>query len=74
MMIDYDREIIEPAIIRWINGRNGERDRIILRMYLFDGITYNAMLDRLEESGYELSKDRLKQVISKRKEQLFRHI
>lgn len=70
---DIDRNYYEPLIFRWINGRNGERDRLILSMYLFDGITYEQMLDRLEESGYEITKDRLKQVIRKRKEQLFRH-
>ena len=70
---DIDRNYYEPLIFRWINGRNGARDRLILSMYLFDGITYEQMLDRLEESGYEITKDRLKQVIRKRKEQLFRH-
>lgn len=72
-MNDIDREELEPLIFRWINGRNGERDRLILSMYLFDGITYEQMLDRLEERGYVITKDRLKQIIRKRKEQLFRH-
>lgn len=71
---DIDRQEVEPQIHRWINGRNGERDRFILSMYLFDGITYDKMLDRLEEQGYIITKDRLKQIISHRKEQLFRHI
>jgi len=71
---ELDRAETEMLIWRWINGRNGERDRYILSMYLFDGITYEQMLDRLEERGYELTKDRLKQIIRTRKEQLFRHI
>lgn len=70
---DLDREKYEPLIHRWINGRNGERDRFILAMYLFDGITYKQMLDRLEESGYLMTKDNLKKIIRKRKEQLFLH-
>lgn len=70
---DIDREAYEPMIRRWINGRNGERDRLILSMYFFDGITYEQMLDRLRENGYEISKDRLKQILQERKEQLFRH-
>lgn len=73
-MTEIDRDLVEAGIVRWINGRNGERDRMILRMYLFDGITYEKMLDRLEESGYEIGKDRLKQVIRSRKAQLFRHV
>lgn len=72
---DLDREVVEPAIWRWINGRNGERDRMILTMYLFDGITYEKMLDRIENAGYlPMTRDNLKKVIRKRKEQLFRHI
>lgn len=72
---DLDREVVEPAIFRWINGRNGERDRMILSMYLFDGITYEKMLDRIEDAGYlPMTKDNLKKFIRKRKEQLFRHI
>lgn len=74
MTRDLDREKYEPLIWRWINGRNGERDRLILSMYLFDGITYEQMLDRLEERGYSITKDRLKQIIRTRKEQLFRHV
>ena len=73
-MTDLDREVVEPAIFRWINGRNGERGRMILSMYLFDGITYEKMLDKLEESGYPMTRDNLKKIIRNRKEQLFRHI
>lgn len=72
---DIDRNYYEPLIFRWINGRNGARDRLILSMYLFDGITYEQMLDRIEDAGYlPMTKDNLKKVIRKRKEQLFRHI
>ena len=73
-MNDLDRDILEPAIRRWIIGRNGERDRMILSMYLFDGITYEKMLDRLDEAGYQMTVDNLKKVIRKRREQLFRHV
>jgi hypothetical protein len=37
-------------------------------------VTYEKMLDRLEENGYEMTVDNLKKIIRKRKEQLFRHI
>ena len=74
MTQELDREKYEPLIWRWINGRNGERDRFILSMYLFDGITYEQMLDRLEERGYLITRDRLKQIIRTRKAQLFRHV
>ena len=72
--MDLGREELEKAIWTWIIGRNGERDRLILGMYLFDGVTYEKMLDRLEENGYDMTVDNLKKIIRKRKEQLFRHI
>ena len=62
------------GIEQWIIGRNGERDRAIMRMYMIDGITFARMQDRLEESGYELSIDQIKKVVRRRKEELFRHI
>lgn len=71
---EHSREEYERLIYQWIIGRNGERDRMILNMYLFDGITYEKMLDRLEEAGYPMSRDNLKKIIRKRKEELFRHI
>ena len=71
---EYSRDELEAAIWQWTLGRNGERDRMILRMYLFDGITYNEMLKRLHDEGYTIEIDRLKKIISHRKEQLFRHI
>ena len=75
------RDMCEHAIDQWIIGRNGERDRFILKMYLFDGITYKQMLIRLEQMADELcdptyyvGEDHLKKIIRKRKEELFRHV
>ena len=71
---DLSRLEIEEAIFQWIIGRNGERDRRILSIYLLDGVTMAEMQRRLDEEGYELSIDQLKKIVRKRKEQLFRHI
>lgn len=71
---DLNRDLIAHAIDQWIIGRNGERDRIVLSMYMFDGITVREMQKRLDAMGYELSIDGIKRIIRKRKEQLFRHI
>ena len=46
------REDVEKAIFQWVIGRNGERDRRIMEMYLIDGITYREMMDRLNAEGY----------------------
>lgn len=74
MTMDLSRTELETAIQQWIIGRNGERDRVILAMYLFDGITFAKMQDRLEGLGYTLSIDQIKKIVRKRKEELFRHI
>lgn len=75
------RDLCDHAIDQWILGRNGERDRYILRMYLFDGVTFEMMQRRLDtyarsigDPAYSLSVDQLKKIICKRKEELFRHI
>lgn len=62
------------AIDQWVIGRNGERDRVIMQMYMLDGITFAKMQDRLEEWGYPLSIDQIKKVVRRRKEELFKHI
>lgn len=72
--LNLPRDVVERAIWQWIIGRNGERDRRILSIYLFDGVTYEEMQRRLDEEGYPLSIDQLKKVISRRKGQLFRHL
>lgn len=68
------RDAYEHAIDQWILGRNGERDRLILRIYLFDGVTYEEMQRRLDDMKIPLSIDQLKKIIQKRKEELFRHL
>ncbi len=71
---DLNRDQYDHAIDQWILGRNAERDRVILRIYLFDGITFEQMQRRLDEQNYPLSIDQIKKVVRKRKEELFRHI
>ena len=71
---DISRGDVEIAIEQWIIGRNGERDRQILRIYLFDGVTYQELQRRLDDTGYPLSIDQIKKIIRKRKEELFRHL
>ena len=73
-MSEINREEYDRAIDQWILGRNGERDRLILRMFLFDGVTYEKMQKRLDEIDYPLSIDQLKKIIRKRKNELFRHL
>ena len=62
------------GIEQWVIGRNGERDREIMRMYMIDGITFAGMQRRLDAIGYELSIDQIKKIVRRRKEELFMHI
>ena len=71
---EYSRKDLENAIDQWVLGRNGERDRILLAMHLFDGVTLEQLQRRMDDMGYPLSVDRIKKILVVRKEQLFRHL
>ena len=63
---DYSRSTISAAIDEWIFN---ERDRAILKRRLLDGICYEPLA---EEFG--LSVDRIKQIVYKSQDRLFRHL
>lgn len=71
---DYGRKAVDDAIEEWVIGRDGERDRLIMRIHLFDGVTLEEMQKRLDKKGYPLSIDRLKQIIPRRLTQIQKHI
>ena len=52
-------------IDQWIIGRNGERDRAIMRRRLFDGIT----IERLAEE-FDLSTQRVNEILSAAKQKM----
>ena len=66
---DLSRTEIEFAIDEWIIGRNAERDRIVLRRRLIDGITYERLA---EEFG--MSVRQIKNIVYKNEGILFRKI
>lgn len=63
---DYSRSTVSVAIDEWIFN---ERDRAILKRRLLDGICYEPLA---EEFG--LSVDRIKQIVYKSQDRLFRHL
>ncbi len=63
---DYSRSTVSAAIDEWIFN---ERDRAILKRRLLDGICYEPLA---EEFG--LSVDRIKQIVYKSQDRLFRHL
>jgi len=73
--IDLDNitnQQLQSAIDTWIHSR---RDRIILKLRLIDGLTYQKTSDYLyDEEGIELSVRQIKNIVSKAEFKLFKHI
>ena len=72
----YGRNALDAAIEEWVIGKNGERDRMIMRMHLFDGSTFDGMQKRLEKLNppVYLSVDQIKKIVLKREVQIQRHM
>ena len=68
-MIDLSRAEIEVAIDNWIIGRNAERNRMILKRRLIDGITF----DRLAEE-FDLSVRQVKNIVYRCEDKLYKHL
>lgn len=62
---------IEHLIDEWVHSK---RDRMILKMRLIDGKTYQQISDDLYKEGIILSVRQLKNVIYKAQRQLFKHL
>ena len=59
----------EYLINQWVIGRNGERDRNILRRKLIIGITFDDLA-----CEFDLSKQRIEQIVYRRLKMLTSHI
>ena len=68
-MSDLSRAQIEAAINNWIIGRNAERNRMILKRRLLDGITF----DRLAEE-FDLSVRQVKNIVYQCEDKLYKHL
>jgi hypothetical protein len=63
---------IEEAIDLWIHSK---RDRMILKLRLIDGLTYQQTSDYLyKQEGIILSDRRIKTIVYKAEAKLFKHI
>lgn len=65
-MRDLSRSEIESLIDEWILN---ERDRRILKRRMIDGVCYEPLAEE-----FDLSVQRVKSIVYKSKEKLFRHI
>ena len=68
-LMELSRSEIENLVDEYIVGLNAERDRIILKRRLIDGITY----EKLSEEN-ELSTIGIKNIVKKRQNELFKRL
>ena len=68
-MVDYSRTQIEYAINEWIIGKNAERDRMILKRRLIDGIYYEPLAEE-----FDMSVRQIKNIVYKNQEKIFKHL
>lgn len=69
MIEELSRSQLESLIDEWIVGRNGERNRAILKRRLIDGITYEQIAEE-----FDLSVRQTKTIIYKEEQRLIKHI
>lgn len=77
-MKDYSRTELENGINEWIVGRNAERNRLILKLKLIDGLSYLEISSILSSpdypASYHIDIRQIQRVIRKTETVLFRHI
>ena len=78
-MKDYSRTELENGINEWIVGRrNSERDRLILKLKLIDGLSYIEIANILNADdtplSYKIDVRQIQRIIRKTETVLFRHI
>lgn len=67
--LDISRTELSNLIDEYIIGNNAIRDRDILKDRLIDGYSYYQLSEK-----YNLSLTSIKQILSKRNKQLFKHL
>ena len=77
-MKDYSRSEVENGRNEWIIGKNGERNRLIMKLKLIDGLSYQAIADILNSddmpSSYHIEVRQIQRIIRECRTTLFRHI
>ena len=69
MIEELSRSQLEELIDEWIVGKNGERNRAILKRRLIDGLTYEQIAEE-----FDLSVRQTKTIIYKEEQRLIKHI
>ena len=66
---ELSRTEIEHLVDEWIVGRNAERNRLILKDRLINGLTFEKLAEK-----YDLSTQSAKAIVYKCQDKLFRHL
>jgi DNA-directed RNA polymerase specialized sigma24 family protein len=69
MIENLSRSQLIALIDEWIVGRNGERNRAILKRRLIDGLTYEQIAEE-----FDLSVRQTKTIIYKEEQKLIKHL
>ena len=69
MIEELSRSQLEELIDEWIVGKNGKRNREILKRRLIDGITYENIAEE-----FDLSVRQTKTIIYKEEQKLIKHL
>ena len=78
MIKDYSRTELINGIDEWIVGKNAERNRLILKWKLIDGLSHMEIMKRLSSDefpeSYHLEVRQIQREIRRCETVLFRHI
>ena len=53
---DMKNDQICGLVDAWIRGRNGERNRTIIKLRLIDGLTFEALAERMDMSVAQIKR------------------
>lgn len=67
-LCELSRSQISELIDEWIVGRNAERNRMILKRRLIDGITYQSLAEEFDMSVQNICK-----IVYKCEDKFFKH-
>ena len=72
---DLSYSALQGIISEWVIGKNAERDREVMALWLLDGLTQDEITTRymLAHPDMPISKDTVKRIIKDRAPKIFRH-
>ena len=69
MLCDIGKTKLNALIDEWIIGKNSSIERTVLRLRLFDGLTFEQLAERIDRSPKQT-----RTIYHKAEDKLFKHI